>query len=54
MTSLENQKETNIMINSKVSLEEYVKLRKERDSKLKPPRYIHPSIQVILKYVYKV
>jgi hypothetical protein len=51
MTSLENQKLTNKMINSSVTLEDYIELRNERDAKLKAPRYIHPSIQVILKYV---
>lgn len=50
MTSLENQKTKNKMINTTVSLQDYVKMRKERDSKLKAPRYIHPSIQVILFY----
>lgn len=48
MTSLENQKTENKMINTTVSLQDYIKMRKERDSKLKAPRYIHPSIQVIL------
>lgn len=50
MTSLENHKLTNKMINSTVTLEEYIKMRKERDAKLKAPRYIHPSIQVILLF----
>ncbi|KAI7888121.1 beta-lactamase-like protein [Mucor mucedo] len=49
MTSLENHKLTNKMINSTVTLEEYTKMRKERDSKLKAPRYIHPSIQTNLR-----
>ncbi|GAA5802431.1 hypothetical protein HPULCUR_007896 [Helicostylum pulchrum] len=49
MTSLENQKTKNKMINTTVSLQDYVKMRKERDSKLKAPRYIHPSIQTNLR-----
>lgn len=49
MTSLENQKLTNKMISSSVTSEDFIKVRKERDAKLKAPRYIHPSIQVKLK-----
>ncbi|GAA5811775.1 hypothetical protein MFLAVUS_005218 [Mucor flavus] len=49
MTSLENQKTKNKMINTTVSLQDYIQMRKERDSKLKAPRYIHPSIQTNLR-----
>jgi hypothetical protein len=49
MTSLENHKLTNKMINENVSLEEYIKLRQGRDAKLRAPRYIHPSIQTNLR-----
>ncbi|KAI7897761.1 beta-lactamase-like protein [Cokeromyces recurvatus] len=49
VTTLEYHKKFNKMINEKVSLEEYVKMRSERDSKLKAPRYIHPSIQTNLR-----
>lgn len=52
MTSLENQKTKNKMINTNVSLDDYIKMRNERDSKLKAPRYIHPSIQVILIFLF--
>lgn len=34
------------MINTSVDMEDYIKMRKERDAKLRAPRYIHPSIQV--------
>lgn len=34
------------MINERVSLEEYIKARKDRDDQLKAPRYLHPSLQV--------
>ncbi|KAG2231464.1 hypothetical protein INT48_007537 [Thamnidium elegans] len=49
MTSLENQKTKNKMINTNISLQDYIKMRTERDSKLKTPRYIHPSIQTNLR-----
>jgi hypothetical protein len=49
MTTLEIHKKMNKMINENVSLEEYVKMRKERDAKLKAPRFIHPSIQASYK-----
>ncbi|KAI8881665.1 beta-lactamase [Backusella circina FSU 941] len=50
MTTLEVHKKMNKMINENVGLEEYVKMRKERDGKLKAPRFIHPSIQASYKY----
>lgn len=34
------------MINENVNLEEYSRMRQERDKALRAPRYIHPSIQV--------
>ncbi|CAO3640358.1 unnamed protein product [Mucor fragilis] len=49
VAALEKHKKFNKMINESVSLEEYKKLRQERDSKLKAPRYIHPSIQTNLR-----
>lgn len=53
MTSLENHKLSNKMINENVSQEEYKKMRQERDAKLRAPRYIHPSIQVRISiYIY--
>lgn len=36
------------MINRGVNMEDYKKMRQERDAKLRAPRYIHPSIQVSL------
>ncbi|KAI9266085.1 hypothetical protein BY458DRAFT_540380 [Sporodiniella umbellata] len=49
MTLLQDHKETNKMINEKVTLEGFTKMRQERDSKLRAPRYIHPSIQTNLR-----
>lgn len=46
MTLLQQHKKSNKMINENVSLEEYSKMRQERDKALRAPRYIHPSIQV--------
>jgi hypothetical protein len=47
MALLETQKKFNKMISENVSLEDYKKMRQERDATLRAPRYIHPSIQVI-------
>ncbi|CAO3652956.1 unnamed protein product [Mucor hiemalis] len=49
MTSLENHKLSNKMINHSVNMEDYKKMRQERDAKLRAPRYIHPSIQTNLR-----
>lgn len=52
MTTLEKQKKFNKMINESVTLEEYINSRQTRDRNLRPPRFIHPSLQVIV-YIYK-
>ncbi|ORE22429.1 Metallo-hydrolase/oxidoreductase [Rhizopus microsporus] len=49
MTLLQQHKKSNKMINENVSLEEYSKMRQERDKSLRAPRYIHPSIQTNLR-----
>ncbi|KAJ2963608.1 hypothetical protein NQZ79_g1396 [Umbelopsis isabellina] len=49
VTLLEAHKRHNKMIRENTSLEEYVKLRKERDDQLKAPRYLHPSLQTNLR-----
>lgn len=46
MTLLEDHKKSNKMIHEQVSMNEFIKMRQERDKVLKAPRYIHPSIQV--------
>ncbi|KAG0176284.1 hypothetical protein DFQ28_007711 [Apophysomyces sp. BC1034] len=49
VASLGNHKKFNKMIREDVSLDQYTKLRKERDSKLRAPRYIHQSLQTNLR-----
>ncbi|KAI9473414.1 MAG: beta-lactamase-like protein [Benjaminiella poitrasii] len=49
VTTLENHKKYNKMINENVSMQEYIKMRKEKDATLRAPRYIHPSIQTNLR-----
>ncbi|CAO3610759.1 unnamed protein product [Cunninghamella blakesleeana] len=49
MTTLEKQKKYNKMINENVTLEEYTNLRQARDKNLRPPRFIHPSLQTNLR-----
>ena len=46
MTPLGVHKKLNKMIDEEKSMNEYVKLRSERDAKLRVPRFIHPSLQV--------
>ncbi|CAO3600981.1 unnamed protein product [Absidia cylindrospora] len=46
MTSLGHQKQYNKMINKDVTLDDFVARRSARDQVLKPPRLIHPSLQV--------
>ena len=43
------QNKNNILINSNVSLSQFVKLRTLRDSKIEPPKMIYPSIQVNIR-----
>jgi glyoxylase-like metal-dependent hydrolase (beta-lactamase superfamily II) len=45
-TSVAEQRETNVHINSKVSRDEFVAMREERDAQLGMPKLILPSIQV--------
>ncbi|KAI9275685.1 beta-lactamase-like protein [Phascolomyces articulosus] len=52
MTTLAAHKESNKMINEDIPLEKYTELRNNRDSQLKAPRFIHPSLQVKLWYLY--
>lgn len=47
--SIANQKQNNIMINDKISEEEYVAARTKRDATLAVPRLIMPSIQINLR-----
>ncbi|CAM0137874.1 hypothetical protein VKS41_001093 [Umbelopsis sp. WA50703] len=49
VTFLEAHKRHNRMIRKDTSLQEYVKLRKERDDQLRAPRYLHPSLQTNLR-----
>lgn len=46
MTLLGVHKKMNKMIDEERSMDEYVKLRSERDANLRVPRFIHPSLQV--------
>ena len=48
-TTVREQRETNVHINDKVSLDEFVSMRNERDSKLGMPRLILPSVQVNIR-----
>ena len=43
------QNKNNILINSNVSLSQFIKLRTLRDSKIVPPKMIYPSIQVNIR-----
>ena len=43
------QNKNNILINSNVSLSQFVKLRTLRDSKIESPKMIYPSIQVNIR-----
>lgn len=43
------QNKNNILINSNVSLSQFIKLRTLRDSKIEPPKMIYPSIQVNIR-----
>ncbi len=45
-TSVAEQRETNVHINSKISRDEFVAMREERDAQLGMPKLILPSIQV--------
>ncbi|KAF7722748.1 hypothetical protein EC973_002732 [Apophysomyces ossiformis] len=49
MAFLGTHKKSNKMIKEGVTLEQYTKLRKERDEKLRAPRYIHQSLQTNLR-----
>ncbi|KAJ8655154.1 hypothetical protein O0I10_009189 [Lichtheimia ornata] len=49
MTLLGVHKKLNKMIDEEKSMDEYVKLRSERDATLRVPRFIHPSLQVNLR-----
>ncbi|KAL0087670.1 beta-lactamase-like protein [Phycomyces blakesleeanus] len=49
MTTLDAHKRFNKMINTHVSFDKYVSMRKERDASLKAPRFIHPSLQTNLR-----
>ncbi|KAI8074872.1 beta-lactamase-like protein [Gongronella butleri] len=49
MVSLGTHKKVNKMIDESKSLEEYTALRQARDSQLRAPRFIHPSLQTNLR-----
>ncbi len=49
MCSIKDQKENNILINDKISEEEYIAMRTKRDSTLAVPKLILPSIQINLR-----
>ena len=48
-TTVGEQKQNNIHINDRVGKDEFVKMRQERDSSLKTPKLMIPSIQVNIR-----
>ena len=48
-STVRDQKKNNIHINRNISEEEFVKMREKRDSKLKTPKLMIPSIQVNIR-----
>ncbi|KAI8383055.1 metallo-beta-lactamase [Blakeslea trispora] len=49
MATLEKHQKFNKMIHANVSLDQFVSMRQKRDAQLRPPRFIHPSIQTNLR-----
>lgn len=49
ITTIKEQSEKNILVNSQVSEEEYINVRNKKDSTLSVPRLILPSVQVNLR-----
>ncbi|KAI8328534.1 beta-lactamase-like protein [Choanephora cucurbitarum] len=49
MTTLEKHQKFNKMINTNISLDQFISIRQKRDAQLRPPRFIHPSIQTNLR-----
>ena len=48
-TSVLQSKTQNIHVNQKISEDEFIKMREDRDKKLSMPRLIYPSVQVNIK-----
>ncbi|WP_374079034.1 MBL fold metallo-hydrolase [Bdellovibrio bacteriovorus] len=48
-TSVKEQKEKNIQLSSRVSKEEFIRFRKDRDATLSAPKLLYPSLQVNIR-----
>tara|TARA_B100000809_G_C15079194_1_gene509015 strand:- start:750 stop:1604 length:855 start_codon:yes stop_codon:yes gene_type:complete len=49
LSTVEIQNKNNILINKKISLSEFIKLRNKKDAGKEPPKLIYPSIQVNIR-----
>ena len=49
LSTVELQDKNNILINNKISKDEFIKLRNERDNGKLPPKFLYPSIQTNIK-----